>query len=739
MAINVSFNGATIYKPGAYSKTTIDLGGAFPLGPAGLVGIIGESTRGIPGSEEQDIGNNVYTAAQVPEIIAKYGSGPIVDACNFLFSPAVDGAIPNGAQAVYIYKTNASVKASLTLANNMGYIKSIIAGEEGNRIVYSVSHTAEVAPVVTGTVALNDAACAALPDTAFNVKLNGGATQAITVLSASVTDQATLLTELNNDLTGVTASFDASDYLVFTVDADATAHQNGLGKSFEIETSVDLAAIGHAAGITFSSIESAATITIEQRKELITETDTIGGNIVLTAEYIGAGTAASVTVDHDSDYVRLTVDAANTDYKISSYDTLIELVNDLNLEADWVFALSSTLYNQLSPSVLDAVSAVSALNFVTGNKPVRIKKDYYEFVEFCSESAVIYHQELDASQTITGLPEVKAETFLNTVVGALGATTGASVTNALLAFEGIRLNAVVPLFSRDATADIADGLTDSSSTYTIDAVHQGVKTHLSKMATTKNRSERQGYLSWKGYFSTTSSGYTSGDTCLDIANNLAYGRVQLCIQDVRNIDSQGNIKWFQPWALACNIAGARAGSPIGTPLTNKYMNVAGIRHTAQPMRTAEVDIETDFDPRTQYEQAIKNGITFLEAPQSGGFKVTVDNTTYGKDGNWVWNRGNVIYAADILAFDFRDQLEKIYVGVKNTVNAAEVKSTCESILATYLSQGITVQSDDAPNGFKSLVVKIEGNTINISVIAKLVEGIDFVLADITLSRKISEA
>ena len=39
MAINISFNGATIYKPGAYSKTTIDLGGGFPLSPTGLVAI----------------------------------------------------------------------------------------------------------------------------------------------------------------------------------------------------------------------------------------------------------------------------------------------------------------------------------------------------------------------------------------------------------------------------------------------------------------------------------------------------------------------------------------------------------------------------------------------------------------------------------------------------------------------------------------------------------------------------
>jgi hypothetical protein len=140
-----------------------------------------------------------------------------------------------------------------------------------------------------------------------------------------------------------------------------------------------------------------------------------------------------------------------------------------------------------------------------------------------------------------------------------------------------------------------------------------------------------------------------------------------------------------------------------------------------------------------YDNAIQSGITFWEAPQTGGFRLVLDNTTYGKDGNWVYNRAHVLYAADVLAYDFRNQLENIYVGLKNTVSAAEIKSTCESILSTYLAQGITVSTPDAKNGFKQLVVQINGNTVNISVVVKLVEGIDFVLADITLQRATQSA
>jgi hypothetical protein len=93
-----------------------------------------------------------------------------------------------------------------------------------------------------------------------------------------------------------------------------------------------------------------------------------------------------------------------------------------------------------------------------------------------------------------------------------------------------------------------------------------------------------------------------------------------------------------------------------------------------------------------------------------------------------------MYAADILCFDFRNQLENIFIGQKNTVSVSEIRSVAASLLSTYLSQGITVSTPNAPNGYKDLSVKLTGNTINISLTAVLVEGIDFILNDITITR-----
>ncbi len=155
MAINVTFNGATIYKPGAYSEEIIDVSGGFPVGPTGLVAIFGEATSGPPGSTISDITNSAYAPDQLPAIQALYGSGPIVDACSFLFAPGADGAIPGGAQTVYIYKTNNSTLASLVMSNNFGTLTAQKYGTSGNLITYQDVAVPAQAAQTTSTASFN--------------------------------------------------------------------------------------------------------------------------------------------------------------------------------------------------------------------------------------------------------------------------------------------------------------------------------------------------------------------------------------------------------------------------------------------------------------------------------------------------------------------------------------------------------------------------------------------------------
>jgi hypothetical protein len=603
MAINVSFNGATIYKPGAYSEVQIDLGGGFPLSPTGIIAIFGEADAGAPGAQVVDISQNFFTPDQYPQILSQYRSGNIVDACNFLFAPGADGALPSGAQTVYIYKTNASTQASIALPSSYGTVTAKEWGVGGNRITLKV-----------------------------------------------------------------------------TLSGSGSAQQ--------------------------------ATITLNQKRDTLVVTGVVGGNVLLTA----TNTATGSTVTNNGTSLMLFNGTTTTSLLLSNYNSVADLASDIALLPGWTVTTSAAaMVTQVS--VLDQVTSLSA---TTGAAITSNANDVKQF--FANSNLATL-----SNAATSGLPAAMAETALSG--GSLGGTSSAAIVDALAQFQKIYVNAVVPLMSRDATADISDSLTDPSSTYTIAGIHQAVKTHISLMRTTKEKSERQGYLSIKETYANS----------ITTAQGLAYAPIQLCIQDINQLDASGNLQWFQPWAGSCFLAGARGGAPVGLPMTYKYFNMSGIRQTSQPMSTPEQNIVIDFDPALDYDQAIQSGITFWEAPQTGGYRLVVDNTTYGADDNWVYNRANVLYASDILAYDFRNQLQNIYVGVKNTVTAAEIKTTCDSILTSYLAQGITVSTSDAQNGYKQLIVQLVGNTVNISVTVKLVEGIDFVLADITLQRASSSA
>ncbi len=721
MAINVSFQGATIYQPGAYSNTTISLNSAFPLGPAGLVFIFGEADGGAPGSAEPSIASNVFTAAQYPEIVAKYGSGNIVDACNFLFAPAADAAIQSGAQAVWIYKTNASTQASLVFPSSYLTAYTQEYGVGGNVITGQVVLSSEGVAEVTGTT-LSFVTPSVYNGMSFTVIVNGGAANVVTLSSTP---------SLHNSITALAAEIDAlitgfglvcaasGSALEISMAAAPGQYALGWGRDFELidSTTGDLAVLGLLAGIYTASVEPSANLTLSNSASTYMEESIVGGDVVIAIGSTTAAAAITIAPATVSSAALLHLIAGSTTtINLGQYATISQLVTAINLVPGWSAVIADTSLSQLSPSSLDAVTTVGAYS-PDGKQPARIKNDAYQVVQAFTASQLAY---IYSAIPVVGLPAALSQTTF--AGGTLGGTASIDIINALVQAQKFHVNSIVPLFSRDATADIADGLTSPTSTYMIASIMQAVKTHISLMRTIKQKSERQGYLSFKASYA----------ACKAQTGVMADFAEQLAIQDILQVNSQGNTLWFQPWAFACMLAGARGGAPVGTPLTFKYMNVSGIRQTAQPMTTPEALIVNDFDPALDADDAIIAGLTFMSAPQTGGFRVELDNTTYGVDDNFVYNRGNVLYAADILAYNFRSQLENIYVGKKNTVKAADIQATAASILNNFLAQGITVSTTDAPQGYKGLSVQLNGNTINIQVTVKIVEGIDFVLSQIVL-------
>lgn len=140
MAIVKSFQGASISKPGAYSSSSVSNTGSRNLAANGSLFLIGEADQGAPGSAE---GVQAFDVSELPALVAKYSSGPLVDAARLaLTSPSLTPGV-SGADQVFVYKTNASTQASLTLLNGSAAAVLVLKdpqwGYNGNAIGVTIA------------------------------------------------------------------------------------------------------------------------------------------------------------------------------------------------------------------------------------------------------------------------------------------------------------------------------------------------------------------------------------------------------------------------------------------------------------------------------------------------------------------------------------------------------------------------------------------------------------------------
>ncbi|MEM4379581.1 MAG: hypothetical protein QXL01_02705 [Thermoplasmatales archaeon] len=154
MSLPFEINGAITLIPGVYDTFSVASSPTAPIPAGRSIVILGEAEEGVPGSE-LNLSLNRYTDFQ--DVKEFYKSGPIVDAARMIFanqpSPVFGGAV----QALYIYKTNASLRASRDISSpaNFGSFVAARYGESGNLIKSRIlTHTSEVKPFKSGLLYL---------------------------------------------------------------------------------------------------------------------------------------------------------------------------------------------------------------------------------------------------------------------------------------------------------------------------------------------------------------------------------------------------------------------------------------------------------------------------------------------------------------------------------------------------------------------------------------------------------
>lgn len=711
MAQRLSNSFVNTVIPGAYPNVKV-ISGAAGVGATGNIVIIGEADGGADFSQEV-LADNYFTPDQADVVAQKYIKGNIVDAMRAIAAPSNDTDIQGSANRVYVIKTNPSTKAS-SLLGSYGSLAAKIAGKDGNKYSYKILQSqAEVGPSITST----DLTAALATPTVFNglsfkVRVSGSAETTIT-LSSTTTNHDTiaeLAGEINTlllatDLECVVAT---GNTLTIKYSVDSLANQKGYGKSFELidSTPGDLAVIGLDEAIYTSSAEPMIELSIIRPDIAVNETIEASADVALTLGY--DGTTATVTIT-DTQLTTTVVGGSGSSLSLnfSDYSTVGALADYINSQNGYK-ASALTGSANLAPSALDNVIAAgiaSSLNEQCG----RIKKGAYNF-----EKAMLQSASLDAviNAAALGLPDATSS-YIYLSGGLKGSTTSAAIVNALTALEGIEVNFIVPLFSRDASADITDGLTELSSTYTIDAIHAAVKSHALKMSTTKLKKNRIAMLSYKGSFTNAKAK----------AAALASYRAILCMQDAKQVDSQGAVKTYQPWFLSCIAAGMQsAGFYKG--LVKKFANVISF-----------VD-PTGFDSGKpgDVESALEAGLFFMEKATAGNRWVS-DQSTYGLDTNFVYNSLQATYLADVLAIDLSKSLETAYVGKSLAdVDAGTVLSFLSNKMDIYKKSKVISASDDAPAGYKNVKISINGPVMDVAVEVKLSTSIYFIPLSISISQ-----
>jgi len=732
MASTRIFGGVTLYVPGAYDQKNVILTGSAPSIAVGKVAIIGESDKGRPGSVEI----LQFSPEALSDLISEYGSGPLVDAARALVIPSNDNRITNGASSIYVYKTNPSTKASLALDTTWGQVDSIEYGQEANLISVLLEKSNAVDAQAVSSTPFNSTTATAVNST-FSIRVDGGAIATWTA-PAGVDTRAELQTELDNAAnwapglpSGITflvgGASDIAATLTISRNLDANDHRLGASRLFELMdgTSTPLAAMNISTGLKLPSSEEKMRLVVARTSDNSLEDSDdlagdIGGQIFLEIGYLG--TTATLTIS--STALTTTVvggTGGNLSLTLANFRTLTDVATYINSQSGYSALIPAEVNASLSPSVLDRVSSLGIASSTAGVKPGKIKADAYSMFDYVRRNSALVSIPNTGSRK--GLPDPIPATFLAN--GSRGASANSNFLAGLDSLESIEdVDLIVPLVSQDASDDLAEqeGYTDNSSTYTVAAIHLATKNHCKKMSATKARKERACYLGMRGTISEVTS------QSLSLNSEFA----SLVAQDVSILGTDGNLFWGQPHLAAALCAGMQAGGDIGEPTTKKLINASAIRHVKKQGLTPT--LTEAINPKTKLDVLIEKGVLPLNNPSSGGVEIVVQNATYSRDSNFVFNRPSVFSAMNYIAKVMRKSLEDKFVGTKQKTSTKDaIKAEVVALMADFLRSDIIVGDDSNGGvGYKSLSLRIDGNAVYIDITVTPVQGIDFILSNINI-------
>lgn len=477
---------------------------------------------------------------------------------------------------------------------------------------------------------------------------------------------------------------------------------DGLGKSLAIEGDVssifyvpsDQEPEPFSNSLLVSAAEYENSFSINQGT--VTDTYTSGGAIALQ---IGC-TQQLASVQITATALNFSVNGiAVFSAAMAQYPTLGQLAAFINSQTTFSAAVPvGSLVNQ-PPSILD--EGTFGITGQAGVYAGRIKEDAIDWMQTVNQSALASF----ALQQFSGLPDIinPAQFLAN---GAKAGTTSAAYAAAVDASQNLQTNFLVSLFAQDASLDIAQGLTDPSSTYTISAINAYLDANALMMSTVLMRQNRIALGAILGTYL----------QAVQQAGQLSSYRMALCMQSPLVQNSSGQTVTFQPWMAAVTAAGMQAAAGY-KGIVKKFARISGFVNPP--------GFNSQNPGSTQ--QALQAGLLFLESVATGGFRWNSDQLTYNVDNNFVYNSLQAVYVADLITLSLIDTFDRMVVGKSIAdISAAAALSILDSEMFNFKRLKWIAASDDAPKGYTNSSAVFSQGAMQIMAEIKLAGLIYFV-------------
>lgn len=184
-------NGVTLIIPDSSVSVQVK---TQPLGLAttGVIALVGEAEEGPHWSEEEKLSDNSFGPGDIQRVIAKYGSGRLVEGFRGLIGASASPLIQGSFNRAILVKTNQGSKAALNTDDGHGKFIALNAGIKGNQIKTIISSEVEESAPTTGFFSYIPNSSAA----SLALRVNGEAEQTLTI--AADTSPAVLATNLVN-------------------------------------------------------------------------------------------------------------------------------------------------------------------------------------------------------------------------------------------------------------------------------------------------------------------------------------------------------------------------------------------------------------------------------------------------------------------------------------------------------------------------------------------------------------